>query len=299
VDIPATSDNIPGTLVLRDSSGNLSAGTISADLMGDVAGELTGNVTGDVTGNVTGDLTGDVTGNVTGDLTGNVTGDVTGNVTGDLIGDVTGNVTGNSSTATALQTSRTIELSGAITGSASFDGTSNASITASIASGVIVDADISATAAIAGTKVSPDFGSQNVLTSGQFLSPNGVAFFGTVSNSGNGAIMQQGSNANGRWVRYADGTQLAFLQGVDSRTTSGTFTVNVTLPATFADAAVSGNTNPTARPYTATASLYTTVPGTATNISVNNFTTTTLEVRTERSNSTNTSFSLLVMGRWY
>jgi len=30
VDIPATSDNIPGTLVLRDASGNLSAGAVAA-----------------------------------------------------------------------------------------------------------------------------------------------------------------------------------------------------------------------------------------------------------------------------
>jgi hypothetical protein len=125
VDIPATSDNIPGTLVLRDASGNLSAGAVTAD------------------------------------------------VTGDITGDVTGNVTGNSSTATALQTSRTIELTGDVTGSASFDGTANASITASIGSGVIVDADVKSDAAIAGTKVAPNFGSQNIQTTGN------LAFGGT------------------------------------------------------------------------------------------------------------------------
>lgn len=41
MDIPATSSNMPGTLVLRDASGN-----------------FTGNLTGNVTGNVTGNLTG-------------------------------------------------------------------------------------------------------------------------------------------------------------------------------------------------------------------------------------------------
>jgi hypothetical protein len=125
VDIPATSDAIPGTLVLRDASGNLSAGTVAAD--------LTGNVAGDVIGSLTGNITGDVAGNVTGDLT--------------------GNVTGNSSTATALQTSRTIELTGDVTGSASFNGTANASISANIGSGVIVDADINAAAGIVDTKL--------------------------------------------------------------------------------------------------------------------------------------------------
>jgi len=53
--IPAASENISGTLALRDANGNLSAG-------------LTGNVTGNVTGNLTGNVTGDVTGNVTGSL---------------------------------------------------------------------------------------------------------------------------------------------------------------------------------------------------------------------------------------
>ena len=38
---------------------------------------------------------------------------------------------------------------------------------AKIADGTIVNADINASAAIAGTKISPDFGSQNVTTTGQ------------------------------------------------------------------------------------------------------------------------------------
>jgi hypothetical protein len=50
--ITFASANTVSTLVQRDSSGNFSAGTITA--------ELTGNVGGNVTGNVTGDLTGDV-----------------------------------------------------------------------------------------------------------------------------------------------------------------------------------------------------------------------------------------------
>jgi len=53
-----------------------------------------------------------------------------------------------------------------VTGTVSSDLTSGASIATSIASGVIVDADVNASAAIAGTKISPDFGSQSVLTTG-------------------------------------------------------------------------------------------------------------------------------------
>ena len=35
--------------------------------------------------------------------------------------------------------------------------------------GTILNADISASAAIAGTKISPDFGSQNITTTGRLL----------------------------------------------------------------------------------------------------------------------------------
>lgn len=46
--------------------------------------------------------------------------------------DVTGALTGNASTATALQTARTIELSGDVSGSASFNGTSNINISTTV-----------------------------------------------------------------------------------------------------------------------------------------------------------------------
>ena len=45
--------NTVNTVVHRDSSGNFSAGTITATLVGNVTGNLTGNVTGAVTGNAT------------------------------------------------------------------------------------------------------------------------------------------------------------------------------------------------------------------------------------------------------
>lgn len=46
---------------------------------------------------------------------------------------INADTTGNAATATALETSRTIELTGDVTGSASFDGTATASISATIA----------------------------------------------------------------------------------------------------------------------------------------------------------------------
>jgi len=58
------------------------------------------------------------------------------NVTADLVGDVTG----NASTASALETARTISLAGDLSGSASFNGTSDITISASVVnSGVSLD----------------------------------------------------------------------------------------------------------------------------------------------------------------
>jgi hypothetical protein len=66
----------------------------------------------------------------------------------------TGALSGNASTATALQTARTIGITGDIDGTAtSFDGTSNINISAQIAAGSIVNADINASAAIVDTKL--------------------------------------------------------------------------------------------------------------------------------------------------
>ena len=79
----------------------------------------TGNTT--IAGNLSVTGTSTLTGAITaaGGLTGNVTGDVTGNLTGNVTGDVTGNAT----SATRLQTARTIA-------GVSFDGTANITIAA-------------------------------------------------------------------------------------------------------------------------------------------------------------------------
>jgi len=113
----ATSANTNSAIVARDSSGNFSAGTITAN--------LTGNVTGDVTGNVTGNVSGSA-----------------------------GSVSGNAATATALQTARNFQLTGDIEASAvSFNGTGDVSLTTVIGTGAIVNADINASAAISYSKL--------------------------------------------------------------------------------------------------------------------------------------------------
>jgi len=69
-------------------------------------------------------------------------------------GTVTASLSGNASTATTLQTGRTVAISGDVTGTAtSFNGSANITIPAVITAGVIVDADINASAAIALSKL--------------------------------------------------------------------------------------------------------------------------------------------------
>jgi hypothetical protein len=72
-------------------------------------------------------------------------------------------------------------------------------------------------------------------SSGKLLSPDGSAFFGTVSDSGNGAIMERGSNANGEYVKYADGTLICTgtVSITGSIVNGGVASGTITLPASF------------------------------------------------------------------
>ena len=86
--------------------------------------------------------------------------------------DASGNFSAGTITAALSGNASTVTTNANLTG----DVTSVGNAT-SIAAGVIVDADVNASAAIAGTKISPDFGSQNVVTTGTAtaasLSPTG------------------------------------------------------------------------------------------------------------------------------
>jgi len=84
-------------------------------------------------------------------------------------------------------------------------------ISSKIADGTIVDADVNASAAIAGTKVTPNFGSQNILTSGTLGA--GATTIGALGVTGN--ITLSGT-VDGRDVA-ADGTK---LDGIESGATA-------------------------------------------------------------------------------
>jgi hypothetical protein len=78
--------------------------------------------------------------------------------------DGSGNFTAGTITAALVGNASTVTTNANLTG----DVTSVGNAT-SIATGVIVNADINASAAIAGTKISPDFGSQNTVTTGNVI----------------------------------------------------------------------------------------------------------------------------------
>ena len=74
----------------------------------------------------------------------------------------------------------------------------NSVTSAKIVDGAIVNADINASAAIAGTKIDPDFGSQNITTSGD-LFVTGTGTSATFKSNDNNYIVQlQGNNATNK-----------------------------------------------------------------------------------------------------
>ena len=78
---------------------------------------------------------------------------------------------------------------------------------------VVVDSDANATKRITATNLvkfpaAPTVNGEDVYYQGNIL--------GTVSESGGtptGAVIERGSNANGEYVKYADGTMICFKQG--------------------------------------------------------------------------------------
>lgn len=111
----------------------------------------------------------------------------------------TGDVTGTATGATSLAPALTI-ADGAVTSAKIAD---NAVSSAKILDGTIANADVAATAAIDGTKISPDFGSQAVATTGAMSA-------GSATVAGNIAV---GGTVDGRDVAQ-DGTYQDNMQAL-------------------------------------------------------------------------------------
>jgi hypothetical protein len=131
----------------------------------------------------------------------------------------TGDVTGAASGATSLAPALTI-ATGAVSSAKIAD---NAVSSAKIADGTIVNADVAASAAIEGTKISPNFGAQAVATTGS-VSAGSAAVTGSIA---------VGGTVDGRDVAL-DGTSqdaMQTLTGVAAGSTGlGTFTGGVISP---------------------------------------------------------------------
>jgi len=118
-------------------------------------------------------------------------------------------LTGNAATATTLATARTIGISGDITATAqSFNGSANITISAVITAGVIVDADVNASAAIAGTKINPNFGALAVVTTGNVTADRLVAGTGSAAEA---SVTFSGDGDTGIFRPAAN--TLAFCEG--------------------------------------------------------------------------------------
>jgi hypothetical protein len=202
----AASSNTASAIVARDASGNFSAGTITAALSGNASTATTLQTPRNINGvsfNGSANIT--ITANTGNGLTFNSAGSggasgstfnggsaltVSYNTVGAPSTTGTGasgtwgiSVTGNAATAAAWATGRTITLTGDVTGvSGGWTGSGNISFATAIAAGSIVDADVSAAAAIAGTKINPNFGSQAV--SGGGLTLSGDITFSRTSPAG-------------------------------------------------------------------------------------------------------------------
>lgn len=205
-------------------------------------------------------------------------------------GTIAANLSGNATTATtatkanALTTARTISLTGDVTGSVSFDGSANVSITATVVddSHDHIISNVDGLQSALDLKVSKD----NVV--------------GTVSQSGGiptGAVIERGSNANGEYVRFADGTQIctlnATLSGVTSTVVGGIYTsqdINWTFPATFTTSAIV-----TGRVRVGTASSWVGLGNNATA----DFTSANYAIKSSTAINASTGFGLCAIGRWF
>lgn len=168
-------------------------------------------------------------------------------------GTITAALAGNAATATKLTTTRTISLTGDVTGSVSFDGSANTSITATVVDGshnhIIANVDGLQTALDGKVAKDSDTGSATLpigttaqrsaapvagalrfnSTLMQFEGYNGTKW-DTV-----GGVIERGSNVNGEYVRFADGTQICTVaRPSQSISANGSTTSTWTFPATFA-----------------------------------------------------------------
>jgi hypothetical protein len=147
------------------------------------------------------------------------------------------------------------------------------------------------------------FGNTQIGESG-ITFPNGDTQTGLVANVAQtlgvptGGIMESGSNANGTYIKFPDGTMICNMQVIESRSVTGVVTTSITFPATFAAVTVPPWNNAGAYA-TVIATPISTVPQTVTQVTVSGISTTSCTMYVNRSSSTATAVALIAYGRWY
>jgi hypothetical protein len=127
-------------------------------------------------------------------------------------------------------------------------------------------------------------------SAGKLLSPGGAAFVGTVATGAtNGAIIQRGSNANGDFVRYADGTMICTNVITESRSATGVVQTNWTMPSTFVNVL---DYVPAAHPATSRPDLVIGTTPLRASSSV-------VEVYVNRTTTTSTTVYVSAIGKWF
>ena len=133
----------------------------------------------------------------------------------------------------AVATTGSVSASSATISGLSTAGVVHNSAAGALSTSLIVNADVSASAAIAGTKVDPNFGNQNILTTGTAtLNGSGSKLTVDVNNSASEAvyIRQQNVNSNALYVSgpvRVDSGNLLFAtnQGIESTAASSTLNI--------------------------------------------------------------------------
>ena len=268
----ATDADSASTLVRRDASGDFEANQITADLVGNAA-TATALETGRTINGVSFDGTGDITitatptnGSVTNDsvasdaaiaLSKLATGALPSAITVASANLVDGTIVDadiNASAAIALAKLAAVTAGQVVLGNASNvatatevtgDVTIDSSGVTAIGSGVIVDADVSASAAIAGSKISPDFGSQNVTTTGVYR----ISGIDVVGARQTGWVAPTGTASRATFASYAgqtvsDPPTQAEVQAIDDHLK----VLSETLKALIDDLTTHGLIGPTPSP---------------------------------------------------
>lgn len=125
--------------------------------------------------------------------------------------------------------------------------------------------------------------------SGGSYTPNNI--LGTVSQSSGvptGAIIEQGSNANGNFVRYADGTQICFVNNVTAPVANTLTSSSHSWPAVFS-----------VSPMLGCAPNSSVIGTTLTAMTARAATTTGYTQTILRSNTTSTALNVIAIGRWF